>query len=57
LAGKTKSKKNSFRNHRLRDFVVAMSINWLLNDIAKATPSAVDELCLVYRHAIDQDHI
>jgi hypothetical protein len=34
-----------------------MSINWLLNDIAKATPSAVDELCLVYRHAIDQDHI
>lgn len=24
---------------------------------AKATPSAVDELCLVYRHAIDQDHI
>ncbi len=24
---------------------------------AKATPAAVDELCLVYRHAIDQDHI
>lgn len=24
---------------------------------AKATPSAVDELCRVYRHAIDQDHI
>ena len=24
---------------------------------AKATPSSVDELCLVYRHAIDQDHI
>ena len=24
---------------------------------AKATPTAVDELCLVYRHAIDQDHI
>lgn len=24
---------------------------------AIATPAAVDELCLVYRHAIDQDHI
>ena len=24
---------------------------------AKATPAAVKELCLVYRHAIDQDHI
>jgi hypothetical protein len=24
---------------------------------AKATPAAVDELCLVYRHAIDQDNI
>jgi Fic family protein len=24
---------------------------------AQATPAAVDELCLVYRHAIDQDHI
>jgi Fic family protein len=24
---------------------------------AKATPAAVNELCLVYRHAIDQDHI
>jgi Fic family protein len=24
---------------------------------AKATPAAVDELCLVYRHALDQDHI
>ena len=24
---------------------------------AKATPAAVDELCLVYRHAIDQDRI
>jgi len=24
---------------------------------AKATPAAVTELCLVYRHAIDQDHI
>jgi Fic family protein len=24
---------------------------------AKATPAAVAELCLVYRHAIDQDHI
>jgi Fic family protein len=24
---------------------------------AKATPAAADELCLVYRHAIDQDHI
>lgn len=24
---------------------------------AKATPASVDELCLVYRHAIDQDHI
>lgn len=24
---------------------------------AKATPGAVDELCLVFRHAIDQDHI
>lgn len=24
---------------------------------AKATPAAVDELCLVYRHAIDQDHV
>jgi Fic family protein len=24
---------------------------------AKATPAAVEELCLVYRHAIDQDHI
>lgn len=24
---------------------------------AKATPAAIDELCLVYRHAIDQDHI
>ena len=24
---------------------------------AKATPAAVDELCLVYRHAIDQNHI
>ncbi len=24
---------------------------------AKATPAAVDELCLVYRYAIDQDHI
>lgn len=24
---------------------------------AKATPAAVDELCLVYRHAIDHDHI
>ena len=24
---------------------------------AKTTPAAVDELCLVYRHAIDQDHI
>lgn len=24
---------------------------------AKVTPAAVDELCLVYRHAIDQDHI
>jgi Fic family protein len=24
---------------------------------AKATPAAVDELCLVYRHAINQDHI
>lgn len=24
---------------------------------AEATPAAVDELCLVYRHAIDQDHI
>jgi Fic family protein len=24
---------------------------------AKAAPAAVDELCLVYRHAIDQDHI
>jgi Fic family protein len=24
---------------------------------ARATPSAVDELCLVYRHAIDQDHV
>ena len=24
---------------------------------AEATPGAIDELCLVYRHAIDQDHI
>jgi len=24
---------------------------------AKATPAAMDELCLVYRHALDQDHI
>ena len=24
---------------------------------ANATPAAMDELCLVYRHAIDQDHI
>lgn len=24
---------------------------------AKATPAAMDELCLVYRHAIDQDHL
>lgn len=24
---------------------------------AKATPAAVEELCLVYRHALDQDHI
>lgn len=24
---------------------------------AKATPAAIDELCLVFRHAIDQDHI
>jgi Fic family protein len=24
---------------------------------AEATPAAIDELCLVYRHAIDQDHI
>lgn len=24
---------------------------------AKDTPTAVDELCLVYRHALDQDHI
>jgi Fic family protein len=24
---------------------------------AQATPAAMDELCLVYRHAIDQDHI
>lgn len=24
---------------------------------AKATPAAVDELCLLYRHAIDQDHV
>lgn len=24
---------------------------------ARTTPAAVDELCLVYRHAIDQDHI
>lgn len=24
---------------------------------AKATPAAVEELCLVYRHAIDQDHV
>lgn len=24
---------------------------------AKQTPAAVDELCLVYRHALDQDHI
>ena len=27
---------NSFRNHRLRDFAVPMSTNWLLNDIAEA---------------------
>jgi hypothetical protein len=25
---------NSFRNHRLRDFSVPMSTNWLLNDLA-----------------------
>lgn len=24
---------------------------------AKATPAAVEELCLVYRHSIDQDHV
>jgi Fic family protein len=24
---------------------------------ARATPAAIEELCLVYRHAIDQDHI
>ena len=27
---------NSFRNHRLRDFSVPMSTNWLLNDLAEA---------------------
>lgn len=27
---------NSFRNHRLRDFAVPMSTNWLLNDLAEA---------------------
>jgi Fic family protein len=27
---------NSFRDHRLRDFAVPMSTNWLLNDIAEA---------------------
>lgn len=27
---------NSFRNHRLRDFTVPMSTNWLLNDLAEA---------------------
>ena len=27
---------NSFRNHRLRDFAVPMSTNWVLNDIAEA---------------------
>ena len=27
---------NSFRNHRLRDFLVPMSTNWLLNDLAEA---------------------
>ena len=26
---------NSFRNHRLRDFAVPMSTNWLLNDLAE----------------------
>jgi hypothetical protein len=27
---------NSFRNHRLRDFAVPVSTNWLLNDLAEA---------------------
>jgi hypothetical protein len=27
---------NSFSNHRLRDFAVPMSTNWLLNDLAEA---------------------
>ena len=27
---------NSFRNHRLRDFTVPISTNWLLNDLAEA---------------------
>ena len=26
----------TFRNHRLRDFAVPMSTNWLLNDLAEA---------------------
>jgi hypothetical protein len=26
----------TFRNHRLRDFTVPMSTNWLLNDLAEA---------------------
>jgi hypothetical protein len=30
---------NSFRNHRLRDFAVPMSTNWLLNDLAEARGS------------------
>ena len=27
---------NSFRNQRLRNFLVPMSTNWLLNDLAEA---------------------
>jgi hypothetical protein len=33
---RTFGRMNSFRSHRLRDFAVPMSTNWLLNDLAEA---------------------